>query len=165
MTSSSSEQSSHCPERRRCEAPAVNTPPFPWVEPTLPILDAGFSPAGVEWEFRAGRVGDLVKMQVFTAVGGGGCGGTGLPLGCVLRVKWRGWHGSGVRTLAAEVDKSVEEAVAILEDGSEQRARVVRAPGLDFDFVFVLVDGLDPVAIRVKTLDGSTYSEAIEAPA
>ena len=88
----------------------------------------------------------------------------GLPLGCVLRVKWRGWHGSGVRTLAAEVDKSVEEAVAILEDGSEQRARVVRAPGLDFDIVFVLVEGSDPVAIRVKTLDGSTYSEEIEAP-
>ena len=72
---------------------------------------------------------------------------------------------SAPRTLAAEVDKSVEEAVAILEDGSEQRARVVRAPGLDFDFVFVLVDGSDPVAIRVETVDGSTYSVEIEAPA
>jgi hypothetical protein len=164
MASSSSEQA------RVAQAPAlwgstVNTPPFPWVEPALPILDNGFSPGGVEWEFRAGRVGALVKMQVFTAVGGGGCGGTGLPAGCVLRVTWRGWHGRGVRTLAAEVAKSVEEAVVSREDGSEQGARVVRAPGLDYDFVFVLVEGSDPVAIRVKTRDGSTYSEAIEAPA
>ena len=69
-----------------------------------------------------------------------------------------------MRTLAAEVAKSVEEAVVIREDGSEQRARVVRAPDLDFDFVFALVEGLDPVAIRVRTLDGSTYNEEIETP-
>jgi hypothetical protein len=142
----------------------VNTPPFAWVEPTLPILDAGVSPTGVEWEFRAGRIGTLVKMQVFTAVGGGGHGGTGLPPGCVVRVTWRGWHGPRVRTLAAEVAKSVEEAVVILEDGSDQTARVVRAPDLDFDFVFVLIEGSEPVGIRVRTLDGSTYSEHIEAP-
>ena len=89
----------------------------------------------------------------------------GLPPGCMLRVTWRGWHGSGVRTLTAEVGKSVEEAVVILEDGSEQKARVVRVPGLDFDFVFVLIEDLDPVAVRVKTLDGSTYDEEIEVPA
>ena len=103
-------------------------------------------------------------MQVFATGGGGGYGGTG-PSGCLLRVKWRGWHGAGVRTLVAEVAKSVEEAVVICEDRSEQGARVVRAPDLDFDFVFVLVEGSDPVGIRVRTLDGSTHSEEIEEPA
>ena len=127
-------------------------------------MDVGFTPAGVEWEFRAGHVGNFVRMQVFTALGGGAHGGTGLPSGCMLRVIWRGYHG-GLRTLVAEVSKAADEAVVVLEDGSDRAARIVRAPDLEFDYVFVAVDDSDLIAVRVTNVDGSTCSENIQAPA
>jgi hypothetical protein len=131
----------------------------------LPILDHGRYQAGLDWEFRAGRVRDLVKVQLITGLGGGGFGGGDLPPGRVLKVTWRGRHGPGLVTLAAEVEKSVEEAVVIFADGSEQEARIVRAPDLPFDFVFAIVHALsDPVKLSAKTLDGAMHIEEIEMP-